>query len=470
MFILFVQKSAFPHFGVMSISAVVKQSGHKSNLLLADEEKDLIGEIKKLNPDIVAFSCVTGEHNWVLKKALECKKNGFVTILGGPHPTYYPEDVINKDGVDIIAMGEAEYAVLELLDKLEKKEDITNIKNLWVKQNEKIYKNEVRNLIDDLDKLPFPDRSIYYKYSFLRKASVKQFLTGRGCPYLCSFCSNHLLQEIYKNKGHFVRWRSPKSVIDEIIQVKKEYGFKTISFTDDIFILNSRKWLEEFLIEYKSKINVPFFCNVRINLVKDEIIKKLKDYGCYGVSMGVESGNEFLRNKVLCKNVSNEQILNAGKIIKKHNLKLKVYNMLGLPGETFEQALETVIINSKIKPDFAPCSLLEPYPKYKITEYAKEKGYLSSNYGVDDVSESIYIPSKIDIKDRNKIINLQTFFFIGVKMPYLIPLIKFLVCLKPNILYRFFAKLFYGFFMSRVHRLTFMDIIRYAIHIDTLQV
>lgn len=469
MFLMFIQSSAFPHFGVMSISAVLKDKGHKTYLLLVSEEKDLIKEIKKLNPDIVAFPCVTGEHKYVLGLALECKKAGFMTIIGGPHPTYYPEDVIDKEGVDIIAIGEAEYAVLELLDRLESKDDITNIKNLWVKQNGKIFRNEVRSLIEDLDKLSFPDRSIYYRYSFLRKASVKQFLSGRGCPYQCSFCSNHLLQEIYKGKGHFVRLRSPESVVEEILKVKKEFCFKTVSFTDDVFIISS-KFLDRFLPLYKSKINVPFFCNVRINLVTEDIIKKLKEYGCYGVSMGIESGNEFLRNEVLDKNVSDEQIINAGMIIKKHGLKLKVYNMLGLPGETFEEALETVLINSKIKPDFAPCSLLEPYPKYKITEYAIEKGYLNKNYGVDDVAESIYLPSKIDIKDMDKIINLQTFFFIAVKFPFLIPLIKILVKIKPNPIYRFFTKIFYGFFMSKVHRLTLGDMIRYAIHIDSLQV
>ena len=221
---------------------------------------------------------------------------------------------------------------------------------------------------------------------------------------------------------------------------------------------------------YKDEIGLPFMCNVRVNLVTEEIIKLIKDYGCYGVAMGVESGNEHLRNEVLKKNISNEQIIKASGIIKNNGLKLKAFNMLGLPGETFEQALETVELNTKIKPDFTPCSLLEPYPEYDITMYAIKNGYLKPDFGIEDVSESIYLPSKIKINDRDKIINLQTFFFLAVKYPKLMPLIKFLVKFKPNPIYRLFTKIFYGFFMSRVHRLTISDIIRYALHIDALQV
>lgn len=469
MFLVFIQKSAFPHFGVMSISALLKSRGHKCDLILASEEKDILRRVSKLSPDVVAFPCVTGEHKWVMDLAQRAKSTGVTTLIGGPHPTYYPEEVIKNNGVDVIAIGEADYACLELLDNLQKNEDIRAIRNLWVKKDNKIFKNEVRDLISNLDELPHPDREIYYKYPFLKKASVKQFLTGRGCPYLCTFCSNHLLQKIYKGKGGYIRRVSPSKVVDEMKYVKEKYGLKTVSFTDDVFIM-SKKWLDEFLPMYKKEINLPFMCNVRVNLVTEEIIKQIKEYGCYGVAMGVESGNPYLRNVVLKKDITNEQIINAAEVIKKNGLKLKAFNMLGLPGETFENALETVKLNIKIKPDFAPCSLLEPYPGYDITKYAIEKGYLKENFGIDDVSESIYLPSAIEMKDKDKIINLQSFFFLTIKYPVLLALIKYLVRFKPNFSYRFVIKFVYGFYMSRIHRLTVADVIRYALHIDALQV
>jgi len=423
-----------------------------------------------LKPDIVGLHTITGEHNWALALAKKIKAAGFTTLLGGPHATYYPEETINKEGVDLLAVGEAEYTCLELLNNLRDKKGISGIQNLWVKDaSGKVIKNELRCLIEDLDSLPSPDRDIYYKYSFLGKSSVKQFLTGRGCPYDCTFCSNHLLSKMYKGKGKYIRRVSPKKIIEEMKAVRQKWGFRTASFTDDVFVM-SNEWLDEFLPLFKKEINVPFMCNVRVNLVTEALVLKLKANGCYGVAMGIESGNEDLRNRVLKKRISNEEIIGAGRLIKSNGLKLKAFNMLGLPGETFEQAMETLEMNIKISPDFTPVSLLEPYPKYEITDYAISHGYLKENYGLDDVAGSIYVPSKIEIKDKDKIINLQSFFFLAVKFPVLLPLIKKLVNYKPNAFYKLLTKIVYGYYMSRVHRLTLRDIIRYALHIDATQV
>ncbi len=468
---LFVQKSAFCSFGPMFISAVLKKNGYSCDLILVSEEKDLISAVLEKSPKMISFPTITGEHKWVLDTAKEIKKKNkdILILLGGPHPTYYPEETILEEGVDIIALGEAEYAILELVKSLNNKKEIENIKNLWIKKDGKIYRNEIRPLVEDLDNLPFPDRKIYYKYDFLKKASVKQFLTGRGCPYSCTFCANNLLRRIYQGKGRYLRRRSPDNVISEMKQVREKYGMKTLSFTDDNFV-SDRLWLDEFLPQYKKEINLPFMCNVTANLVTEDLIKKLKSTGCYGVSMGVESGNEKLREKVLGKHITNKQILEAGRIIKKYNLILKTYNILCLPGETLEAAWETVMLNAKIKPDHTSCSLLQPYPLYQITEYAKENNYLPKDFGINDVYDSIYSDSPINIKDKKQIRNLQTFFFIAVRHPGLIPLVKLLIKLPPNFAYRWVAKLFYGFYMSRVHKLTFMDKVRYAIHCDPFKI
>ncbi len=472
MFLVFIQNSAFPNFGIMSISALLKAHGHKTALLITSLEKDLKGKLKKLKPDIVGFHLITGEHNKTLSLVREIKVAlGVKTLLGGPHATYYPEETINKEGVDFLAVGEAEYAVLDLLDALTKGYDTSKIKNIWSVSGKEVFKNEPRELIGSLDDLPSPDRDVYYNYSFLGKSSVKQFLTGRGCPYECTFCSNHLLNNLYKGKGRYVRRISPSKVIEEIKAVRKKWGVRTVSFTDDVFVM-SMEWLNEFLPVFKKEINLPFMCNVRVNLVTEELISKLKDHGCYGVAMGIESGNEHLRNVVLKKHLSNVQIKKACSIIKNYKVKLKAFNMIGIPGETFEQAMETLLLNIEVQPDFTPVSLLEPYPKYEITKYAIEQGCLPTSYSVDDVSESIYIPSKLIFKDNDvqKMINLQTFFFLTVKFPILLPLVRKLVNIKPNWFYRLTAKAVYGYFMSRMHRLTIRDIIRYAKNIDANQV
>jgi radical SAM superfamily enzyme YgiQ (UPF0313 family) len=468
---LFIQKNSFPAAGPMIISALLKENGFEVDLLLATEEKkQLIKSIRKFDPDIVGISCFTGQHDWTLRlgRAIKKKWPKVLVVLGGPHPTYYP-DIINDPGVDIIARGEAEYAILELMQNLQAGKGIEKIKNLWLKKDGQIIKNEMDCLPANLDKLPLPDRAIYYKYNFLRRVSVKQFLSGRGCPFQCTFCANNILRKIYKNQGNFLRRRSPAGVIAEIVDVKNKYGLKTVSFTDDVFITDI-KWLQEFLPLYKEKIGLPFMCNVTANLLTEKIVKLLKDNCCYGISMGIESGDEEIRRKVLGKFISNEQIIQAAGIAKKYKLLLKTYNILCLPEETIEKALGTMELNAKIKSDFTACSLLQPFPDYDITEYAKKNGFLAKDFSIKDVKGGIYRYSPIQLPDKEQFFNLQKLFFIGVKMPWTIPLIKKLIKLPPNFLFNLAGQAMYGFYMSRIHRMTIFDIINYAIHIDPYDV
>jgi hypothetical protein len=186
--------------------------------------------------------------------------------------------------------------------------------------------------------------------------------------------------------------------------------------------------------------------------------------------MGVESGDEEIRFKVMGKFISNKQIIEAARMIKKQGLILKTYNIICLPEETIEKAISTMKLNAKIKSDFASCSLLQPFPDYDITEYAKKHNFLPADYGLKDVSGNIYRSSPILLPEKEQFLNLQTFFFIGTKLPWTIPLIKKLIKLPPNFIFKLVGKVMYGFYMSRVHRLTVFDIINYAMHIDPYDV
>jgi radical SAM superfamily enzyme YgiQ (UPF0313 family) len=470
--ILFLQNSAFPMQGIMCLSAQLKKAGHDTSLFLTGEEKNnLQQQIIHLKPDIAAFSIITGHHHQYYRLAQICQSMGIRTLAGGPHPTFYPEDVARHPEIDYWISGEAEYAMVELITALSQNTPINNIANVSGRINGNYFSNPVRPYINNLDSLEFPDRDIYFtRYPFLAKASVKQFMSSRGCPYQCSFCANHLQHRLYRGKGPIVRRRSAISFISEIAAIRSTWGFRKITFSDDVFIMD-RNWLEEFLPMFKREIGVPFMCNVRVNLVKNELIHYLKEHGCFGVSMGVESGNDFFRNTILKKNISRQQILKAGEIINNHKLGLKTYNMIGLPGETLETAMETVKLNALLKPGFSACSFLEPFPKYDVTRYCQKNGYLKKDFSLADITPSIYEESKIKYNDRKKISNLQTFFFLSVKFPFLIKLVETkLVNFSPNLFFRFIARVVYGISMSRVHRLGIMDIIRYALHIDPFQV
>ena len=431
--IIFLQNILYEYLGTMYISASLKKVGHDCDILVKGYDKNIVKSAIESDADIIAFSCATGLHKWALKIAKEIKKKTDKLILfGGPHPTFFPE-VINKPQVDIICRGEGEEAIVDLANSLDQKKEITKIKNLWVKKHGKVYKNEVRSLVGNLDKIEMPDRELYYsKYKFLRTNSRKPFFTTRGCPYDCTFCFNHSFMKLYQGKGKCVRRRSIKDVIEEIKQVKDKYPLKTVYFQDDTFILD-HQWIKKFTKEYKKEINLPFICLIRANLVNEDIIKNLQKGGCEQVFFGIETGNDDLRNKVLKKGVTNKQIIQAAKLLKKYKIKFKTYNILGLPGETLENAFETVRINRQIKSDYPWCSLLQPYPGTEIYNQLIKTGDITKSFSPDDIKQSFF--SNTNVTYKREMINLQKLFFYAVKFPSLEPLIKKLIKLKPNKLF-----------------------------------
>lgn len=421
---LFIQRDGLAWHGIMSISAMLKLQDHTVDLILTDELRRPMDYIKKFNPDYVLFPVITGEDKWVQSLADEIKQElrKVKTVFGGAHATFYPDTL----SADYIIRGEADYL------------------NLWDNEGVHLYEP-----ISDITLLPESDRSIYYsKYPHLAKASSKQFLTARGCPFSCSFCSGHVYHKMFPN-APLIRRRLPEQVIQEIINVREKWGLKSVSFTDDVFTLD-KKWLSTFLELYKKEVKLPFICNTRFDIINEDFINLLKDSGCYGLEMGVESGSYRIRKQVLNKgDGTNITILKAGQLIKSYGLMLKTYNIIGIPTETLEEAFETVELNSKLKADQTSCSFMTPFKGYDIAKYYPKNV---------ELTDSIYRPMKIIPKE---IINLQTFFFISTKYPKLQPLIKQLIKLPPNKLYRLIAMFVYGLFMARVHKLTLSDIWRY---------
>ncbi len=433
--VVFLHNLVYEHIGPMYIAGILKKHDHKCEVFIQGYDGDIIRKTLDAKPDIIAFSCTTGSHKWASKIAQKIKEKGSkaLVVMGGPHPTYFPE-VINDKNIDIICRGEGEYAFLELAENLEKRKDITKIKNLWVKKDGKIFKNELRPLNQDLDDLPFPDRDLYYrKYSFLRKNPRKSFLTTRGCPYACTFCHNHSLKKLYHSKGNFVRRRSPEKVIEEILEVKRKYPLKVVYLMDDTFILN-HKWVKKFLKIYKQKIKLPFICLVRAGLITEDLIKDMSEAGCQRAFFSIETGNERLRNQVLKKGITNKQIIFTAKLMKKYKIKFKGYNILGIPEETLEDAFETVKLNQKIKTDYPVCTILQPYPKTEIYDYMLKKGYLKESFSPEGFEQS-YFGMNEQMKISNEIINLNKLFFYAVKFPSLTPLIKRMIRMKPNFLF-----------------------------------
>jgi len=445
--------------GILLISSVLKGAGHQVSLVVASEE-DPLQAAQRLQPDVVGYTVYTGPHTWylALNRRIKAQLPGVFSIFGGPHPTFFPE-MIEQEGVDGICIGEGEYATLDLMNRLQRNGTGVElpdpaIANWWFKLDGdagagggEIVRNPLRPLLtsEELDALPFSDRNLLYDaHRQSRRTKIKPFITGRGCPYDCAFCFNKAYSDLYEGRGRRFRRRSPDNVLREMKEVIADHDVRFVLFMDDTFILQDA-WLQEFMTRYKAEIGLPFWCQVRANLVTDDKIALFKDAGCVSVSFGLEAGNDRLRNAVLNRNMSREQILGAAEILRRHDVAFMTNNMLGLPTGNLETDFETLELNAQCRPAYANVFLFQPYPKTALGEWAYEQGWMMGSF--DDLSGSVSSDTVIKFgseAEKRQIENLQKLFALGVAFPWLLPAIRRLIRLPSNRFFWLVYKLWKG--------------------------
>lgn len=421
--ILFIYKYEYLEpLGIMSLAAFLKRHGHRCEFLDLAFEKQLSLKVKELDPDIIAYSITTGRHGFYRKLNLELKKaNDFVSIFGGPHATFFP-DFIQEEGVDVVCRGEGEGALLDLANALDGGQDFSTTPNLWVKAGHTIHRNPLRPLIADLDTLPFVDRGMVNKYEHYRKLHRRMVLTGRGCPFKCTYCFNHAYHNLYRGMGHIVRKRSVDHVISELKTILERDPPKRFQFVDDTFILD-HQWCIEFCHRYSAEIRLPFIVYTRVNLVTEDIVRRLKSAGCITILYAIESGNDDIRNRVLKRNISRQQILDAARLFRKYDVRTYAQNMVGLPDETLASAMDTIELNIACRPDYAWNSIFQPYPMTDLWQYCEENGYLTG----ESIDETFYRKSVINIPHRRYVARLHHLFPLAATLPLIKTLLPVLL-------------------------------------------
>jgi len=439
------------HLGIMYISSILKKNGHETDLVQTDLE-DYEKKIKDFSPDILAYTTTTGEHKPLIDINKKIKKTfpHLISLFGGPHPTFFPE-MIESEGVDIICRGEGEFIILDLVNALKEKKSIDNIQGIWVKKDNKIFKNPMQPLTKDLDLIPFPDREIIYNHDKnLKEFGEKRILIGRGCPFRCTYCFNNRLSNLYGAEWDRVRKRSVSNVIKEVKEIIEKYPVEFIRIVDDTFIMCDKKWLEEFAEMFKKEINIPFFCNVRANLVTEDVVRLLKKAGCFSIFMAIETGDEKVRNTLLKRNMSDEDLFKACKLLRNADIKYGFYNMFGLPVENaLEVDFKTLDLNIKLKPTMAWSSIFTPFPKTELGEYCIKHGYFDGDFDKIEANPKIGSVLKFkNKKEKRQIENLHKLFGITVEFPFLRPLTKQLIKLPPNKLFNIINMGWYGWVLK----------------------
>lgn len=412
--IVFVQKEIEDKLGPMILAAYLKAGGIEAKILI-DPRKN-IKELQRLAPEFIGISFCSPSVEWALSTCRFLKQHtpASLTVLGGPHPTFFPE-IIEQPGVDLVCVGEGEEALLQLLTAYDGSlPSILHVPNFWVKNGTSIVKNPVRPLLTEeaLSALPFCDRSHYAKYALLRKNPHKKIWTSRGCPYNCSYCFNHAYKEIYRGRGKMIRQRSVESVLAELAELKK-IGWKALEIIDDQFIL-SKDWIFAFCERYAREVALPFTCSSTAKQLTPDIVAALKAAGCKTVYFGIESGVETIRRNVYNKPIADADIFNAADALHRHRMPFLTFNIVGFSEETLDDIYATVKINQRIQTTYPWCSILQPYPGTRIADYFRKDDKV--DFSTRQFAYSFFQTSPVhDLAQKRIFSNAQKLFSYFVK-------------------------------------------------------
>ena len=422
--------------GLLGLAAVLTRAGHQVRLA-GGRDTELAPVMDGFAPDLVGYSACTGEHRWLLALNRALKRRWrFTAVFGGPHPTFFPE-MVEEEGVEAACRGEGEGAILDIARALDAGRPLDDIANLWVKLPDgSVRKNPLRPLVADLDALPFPDRELRYAADRpSREYPVKSFLASRGCPFRCSYCFNAGYAELYGPEWCRPRTRSVGNLLAEIAAVRRESRLEFVQFRESIFPW-PREWLEEFAARYPREVGLPFYCHVRADLLDARRVELLARAGCVSVNMGIECGDGAYRREVLGRSMSDEQIVEACRLLHAHGIRILADNMVALPGAPPDADWQTLRLNRRCRVDYPLAMIFQPYPGTELGRRAQALGLFDGS--PERIDHNYYLRSPLvfpDARAKRRAENLQKFFAVLAEAPWLERIIRPLLDLAPNIVF-----------------------------------
>jgi len=458
--ILMVQLHVAPYAGVAYLNRAATRKGHSFRLCLDTKPSRILARVGQERPDIVGFSCMTSFYKNIKEIAAAIKQRFRVPILlGGPHPTFCPE-VVEEEPFDMICRGEGESALPELLDALDAGTDYAGIKNLWVKQDGRVFKNDLRPLIDPLDEAPLIDWSCYQGTGV--ESSPPIVFPIRGCPYNCSYCFNEAARKVFRGLGPYIRHFSVERTMQEIQEALRFFGPGPVFFTSDLFGMDL-DWMERVLTAYSAATDRPFFPLLHPDRTTDACVDILAKHNCREVGIGVESGSERVREEILNRHYSNRLLIEVAERLHAKGMRVRTYNMIGLPTETENELWETIDLNVRMKTDFPRGAIYTPMPETRMLALLKDGGFLAPDFSFEEIPESVFMTTILKNVDKDHIENSLYFFATAVKFPRLRKLVRRLTHMRPNVLFRTWFYLVYIHLLWQAEQRKLIPYFRYLI-------
>jgi anaerobic magnesium-protoporphyrin IX monomethyl ester cyclase len=384
----FNTKELMPPLGLSYIAAVLEKNNIEVEIMDAEVEKlswkTLEKKCKESNPDLAGITSLT-ESRFESFNAAKILKNvlpNTMVVMGGPHASLAPEDtLLNVKSVDIVVRGEGEYTMVELCQAAENSRELKTIDGISYRENGKVVHNKNRQLMQDLDSIPFPAYHLLKmeKYDFRLEVPGKgrlpamNIITSRGCPIGCTFCAT---SEMLGKKW---RARSPLNVISELVHLIDNYNIKAIFFYDDTFTMNKKRAREICELMIDKGLNLKYICMTRIDALDKNLLKTMKESGCYRIHYGVESGSQRILDSVVEKKINLEQVKEVSTWMDDQGIIKNPFFMASFPDETLEDVRKTLDFMKEIGGE-PSLSFLKVYPGTKIEKIAKEKGIIPEDF------------------------------------------------------------------------------------------
>ncbi len=354
--------------------------------------------IAQTSPDIIGISCPFTTRYSLFKTALKSLRSiapNIPIIAGGIHPTLYPQDVIENDGVEVVVLGEGEATLVELLKRFNDSGHLEadGLDGVAWRVDGKTVINPKRNYIQNLDELPIPAFDLMEVERYMarsrgrwasRRLSSLPLLTSRACPGRCSFCSSHLLQ------GPVWRSHSPERVIMEIEHLLDRYHPTLITIEDDRFTWNRERVLKicKGIVDRKLKIKWNTPNGVHIADLDEEILIWMKKSGCISLNLAVESGDEYILQHIIGKKATNKQALEVAEICHRLGIAINGYFVIGMPSETEQSLSKTYDLCMKLKLDGLGVFIATPFPGTRLFNDCVKRGYIDPKSAFETIASA----------------------------------------------------------------------------------
>jgi len=367
-------------FGVGYLSSVLKENGFKTALVVVKTKRDYSNVLKAISeykPKVVGFTAVSSQFVFISDLSRMIKSmHDCIAVCGGVHPTIFPDCIKYAPYLDGIFRGECESSFLDFTSLVVSGKDHKDVDNFCYLDNGRLVMNKLRPRILNIETLPFPDRDMYDYQSIIdANGGTATIMASRGCPFSCTYCCNHAIARVYGEERNVIRHNSVEKSLAEIDILRSKYRFDKLWYIDDLFVFN-RQWLDRFLFEYKKKFSIPFMCQIRPNACSRDMLFNLKDAGCFRIFVAIESANDYIRNTVMKRNITKQQIEDTFVWAKEAGLETLSSNIIGVPGETEETVMEAVDFNRRMNPTAVGINIFSPYEGTVLGDYCHKSGFV----------------------------------------------------------------------------------------------